>query len=237
MLSEKSTAHRFGDGAGGVTPQKAELLAPVDAPLGGGGAQWPPRPDLTKRCPLQAPWGRRPPLPCAGRRRPPGRARSSPSRSPRATAGGVLPRRPPASRRPFPVASTGVPCGIVTEAEMTSASIDGMKRKAGRPDSTRPPVRIIVLMPTEAVTYRQRRAASRTGAEVAHRGPHVESASGAGAAIGLVRCRSVRGAMSFVQALKQSRRLVDHAAKATSRVQTAQTVRASLLATASVALL
>ena len=35
----------------------------------------------------------------------------------------------------------------------------------------------------------------------------------------------------------QSRRLVDHAAKATSRVQTAQTVRTSLLATASVALL
>jgi hypothetical protein len=49
----------------------------------------------------------------------------------------------------------------------------------------------------------------RATMEVAHRGPHVVSASGAGAAIGLVRCRSVRGAMSFthsaVAAVAQSR--------------------------------
>ena len=50
------------------------------------------------------------------------------------------------------VASTGAPCGIVTEAEITLASIDGMKRKPGRPDSTIPMVTIITPTPTDAVT-------------------------------------------------------------------------------------
>ena len=53
---------------------------------------------------------------------------------------------------------TGVLCGMVTEAEMTLASIDGMKRKAGRPDSTIP-----MVTPTDAVTYRHRSAASSNG--------------------------------------------------------------------------
>ena len=80
-------------------------------------------------------------------------------------------------------------------------------------------------------------ASLRATMEVAHRGPHVVSASGAGVSIGLVRCRSVRGAMSFVHSLSSCGGRLIHAAKATSRVQTAHTIRASLLATASVALL
>ena len=80
-------------------------------------------------------------------------------------------------------------------------------------------------------------ASLRATMEVAHRGPHVESASGAGAAIGLVRCRSVRGAMSFVQALSSRGGWLIMRRRRRPRVQTAQTIRASLLATASVALL
>ena len=40
---------------------------------------------------------------------------------------------------------------MVTEAEMTFASIEGMKRKPGRPDSTIPMVTIITPTPTDAV--------------------------------------------------------------------------------------
>ena len=50
-----------------------------------------------------------------------------------------------------PVASTGDPCGIVIEAEMTSVSRAGTKRKPGRPESTRPTVTIMTPTPTEAV--------------------------------------------------------------------------------------
>ena len=56
------------------------------------------------------------------------------------------------------MASTGEPCGIVTEAEMTLASVEGMKRKPGRPDSSIPTVTIITATPTDAVTYRHRSA-------------------------------------------------------------------------------
>ena len=46
---------------------------------------------------------------------------------------------------------------------MTLASIEGMKRKPGSPDSTIPMVTIITPNPTDAVTYRHRRAASSSG--------------------------------------------------------------------------
>ena len=49
------------------------------------------------------------------------------------------------------VASTGAPCGIVTDAEITSASIDGMMRNAGRPGTTRPSVSIMVPTPIDVV--------------------------------------------------------------------------------------
>ena len=46
---------------------------------------------------------------------------------------------------------------------MTLASIEGMKRKPGRPASTIPMVTTITPTPTDAVTYRHRSAASSRG--------------------------------------------------------------------------
>ena len=62
-------------------------------------------------------------------------------------------RAAPASSRATasPVVATGVPCGIVTDAEMTSASMLGMKRKGGRPESTSPMVTIMMPTPIDAV--------------------------------------------------------------------------------------
>ena len=50
------------------------------------------------------------------------------------------------------VASTGVPWGIVTDADMKSASMDGKKWNEAQPPSTIPPVRIRVARPSAAVT-------------------------------------------------------------------------------------
>ena len=61
------------------------------------------------------------------------------------------------------VMSTGVPCGMVTDAAMTSASMEGKKWKLIHPPRTMPPVRIRVESPTAAVTYRQRSAVSSSG--------------------------------------------------------------------------
>ena len=49
------------------------------------------------------------------------------------------------------VASTGVPCGIVNDADMKSASMDGKNWKSMRPPTTRPPVTMRVARPTAAV--------------------------------------------------------------------------------------
>ena len=50
------------------------------------------------------------------------------------------------------VMSTGVPCGMVIDAAMKSASIDGKKWKLAHPPRTMPPVRIRVESPIAAVT-------------------------------------------------------------------------------------
>ena len=55
---------------------------------------------------------------------------------PQALAQPLRPRLEPRDR--LPGVSTGDPCGIVIEAEMTSASSAGTKRKPGRPDNTKP---------------------------------------------------------------------------------------------------
>ena len=57
----------------------------------------------------------------------------------------------------------GVPCGIVTAAEMKSASIFGKKWNDAHPPMIMPTVTISIAAPTAAVEYRQRSASSSAG--------------------------------------------------------------------------